>query len=99
MSACIDVETFHSISKVSGRNSIRAGPSYSALIQNVYPSKSKSFGKVFNLARCPGKSFGLKFIPNQSDLFRFMPKSVSELVQTYLSQSKKSVQSGLMQIG
>ena len=25
----------------------------------------------------PGQSFGLKFIPNQSDLFRFIPKSVS----------------------
>ena len=30
--------------------------------------------KVFNY---PGKSFGLKFIPNQSDSFRFIPKSVS----------------------
>ena len=26
----------------------------------------------------PGKSFGLKFIPNQSDLFRFIPESVSQ---------------------
>ena len=31
--------------------------------------------------RFPGNSFGLKFIPNQSDLFRFISKSVSELIR------------------
>ena len=44
----------------------------------------------------PGESFGLKFIPNQSDLFRFIPKSVSAPIQTHPSQSEKSFQSRLM---
>ena len=29
----------------------------------------------------PGENFGFEFIPNQSDLFRFIPKSVSELIR------------------
>ena len=29
----------------------------------------------------PGKSFGLKFIPNQSYLIRFIPKVISELIR------------------
>ena len=46
----------------------------------------------------PGKSFEFKFIPKQSDLFRFIPKSVSELIRTHPSQPEKSFQSRLMQI-
>ena len=34
------------------------------------------------------KSIGLKFIPNQSDLFRFISKSVSELIRLSPSQSE-----------
>ena len=45
----------------------------------------------------PCKSFGLKFIPNQSDLFRFIPKFVPKLCNS--SQSEKSFRSRLMQIG
>ena len=46
----------------------------------------------------PSKSFGLNFIPNQSDLFWFIPKSGSELIWTHPSQYEKSSQSCLMQI-
>ena len=42
----------------------------------------KCLGWVF----CPGKSFGLKFIPNQLDVFWFILKSVSILNATYPSQ-------------
>ena len=38
---------------------------------------------------CPGKSFGLKFIPRQSDSFRFIPKSVSAPIRTHSNQSEK----------
>ena len=44
----------------------------------------------------PGKSFGLKFIPSQSDSFRFIPKSVSAPIRTHSNQSEKSFQSRLM---
>ena len=44
----------------------------------------------------PGKRFGLKFIPRQSDLFRFIPKSVSAPTRTHSNQSEKSFQSRLM---
>ena len=36
-----------------------------------------------------GKSFSLEFISNELNLFRFIPKSVSELIATHPSQSKK----------
>ena len=49
------------------------------------------FGK-----RYPGNSFGLKFIPRQSDSFRFIPKSVSAPIRTPSNQSEKSFQSRLM---
>ena len=39
--------------------------------------------------RNPSKSFGLKFIPNQLDSFRFIQKSVSKLIQTHPSQFEK----------
>ena len=45
---------------------------------------------------CPGKSFGLNFIPNQSDLCRFIPKSVSAPIRTHPIQSEKSFQFRLM---
>ena len=44
----------------------------------------------------PGKSFGLKFIPSESDSFRFIPKSVPAPIRTHPSQSEKSFQSHLM---
>ena len=50
----------------------------------------------FCVALYPGKSFGLKFIPNQSDSFLFIPKSVSAPIRTHPSQSEKSFQSRLM---
>ena len=37
----------------------------------------------------PRENFGLKVTPNQSDLFRFIPKSVFELICTRPSQSDK----------
>ena len=43
----------------------------------------------FTICYLPGKSFELKFIPNQSDLFQFIAKSISELIQTYSSRSEK----------
>ena len=44
----------------------------------------------------PGKSFGLIFIPNKSDLFRIIPKYASRPIRTHQSQPKKSLQSRLM---
>ena len=49
-----------------------------------------------SLIRLPGKSFGLKFIPSQSDSFRFIPKSVSAPIRTHSNQSEKSFQSRSM---
>ena len=37
----------------------------------------------------PGKRFGLKFIPNQSDSFRFIPKSVSRQSELIRVNPKK----------
>ena len=39
--------------------------------------------------KCPGKCFGLKFIPRQSDSFWFIPKSVSAPIRTPSNQSEK----------
>ena len=47
----------------------------------------------------PGESIGLKFIPSQSELFRFIPKSVSEPVRIILNQSEKCFVSRFMKIG
>ena len=57
----------------------------------VSSSKSKAFA-----VKNPGKSFGLKFIPSQSDSFRFIPKSVSAPIRTHSNQSEKSFQSRSM---
>ena len=47
----------------------------------------------------PGESIGLKFIPSQSELFRFIPISVSEPMRIILNQSEKRFVSGLIKNG
>ena len=44
----------------------------------------------------PGESIGLKFIPSQSELFRFIPISVSEPMRIIPNQSEKRFVSRLM---
>ena len=58
------------------------------------------FGKIAILflaflEKFPGKSFGLKFILKQSDLFRLIPEFVSELIRF----NPIKFQSRSMQIG
>ena len=55
-----------------------------------------SMQKCFN-SYCPDKTFGLKLIPKQSHLFRFIPKSVgqSELIRVnsrFFNPNQNSVQ-------
>ena len=47
----------------------------------------------------PGESTGLKFIPSQSELFRFIPISVSEPMRIIPKQSDKRFVSRLMKNG
>ena len=47
----------------------------------------------------PGESIGLKFIPSQSELYRFIPISVSEPMRIIPNQSEKSFVSRLMKNG
>ena len=47
----------------------------------------------------PDESIGLKFIPSQSELFRFIPISVSEPVRIIPNQSEKRFVSRLMKNG
>ena len=49
--------------------------------------------------RYPGESIGLKFIPIQSELFRFIPVSVSEPMRIIPNQSEKRFISRLMENG
>ena len=51
------------------------------------------------LIRIPGESIGLKFIPSQSELFRFIPISVSESMRIIPNKSEKRVVSRLMKNG
>ena len=44
----------------------------------------------------PGERNGLKFIPSQSELFRFIPMSVSEPMRIILNQSEKRFVSRLI---
>ena len=53
----------------------------------LFKKKLESFSNHFETRS--GKSVGLKFIPNQSNLFRFIPKSVSALIRTHPSQSEE----------
>ena len=48
---------------------------------------------------CPSESIGLKFIPSQSELFRFIPISVSEPMRIIPNQSEKRFVSRLMKNG
>ena len=47
----------------------------------------------------PGESIGLKFISNQSELFRIIPISVSKPMRIILNQSEKRFVSRLMKNG
>ena len=47
----------------------------------------------------PGEDIGLKFIPSQSELFRFIPISVSEPMRIIPNQSEKRLLSRLMKNG
>ena len=49
-----------------------------------------------NFELCPSESIGLKFIPNQSELFRFIPISVSEPMRIIPNQSEKRLVSRLL---
>ena len=47
----------------------------------------------------PGESIGLKFIPSQLELFRFIPIFVSERMRIIANQSEKRFVSRLMKNG
>ena len=47
----------------------------------------------------PGESMGQEFIPSQSELFRFIPISVSEPIRIIPDQSEKRFVSRLMKYG
>ena len=47
----------------------------------------------------PGESIGLKFIPSQSELIRFIPISVSDPMRIILNQSERCFVSRLMKNG
>ena len=49
--------------------------------------------------RCPSESIGLKFIPSQSELFRFISISVSEPMRIIPNQSEKLFVSRFMKNG
>ena len=51
------------------------------------------------IKRYAGETVGLKFFPSQSELFRFIPISVSEPMRTILNQSDKHFVSRLIKIG
>ena len=53
---------------------------------------------VINSAH-PGESIGYEFIPNQSELIRFIPICVSESMRIIPKQSEKSFISRLMKNG
>ena len=57
----------------------------------------KSYGKIDTSN--PGESIGLKFIPSQLELFRFIPISVSEPMRIIPNQSEKCFISCLMKNG
>ena len=58
--------------------------------------KGICYSNKYNYA---GKSIGLKFITSQSELFRFIPISVSEPMRIFPKQSKKRFVSRLMKNG
>ena len=56
-------------------------------------------GKNKHFSPCRGESIGLKFIPSQSGLFRFIPISVSDPMRIIPNQSEKHFESRLMKNG
>ena len=58
-----------------------------------------SFGMEVIEESDPGESIGLKFISSQSEIFRFIPISVSEPMGIIPNQSEKRFVSRLMKIG
>ena len=51
------------------------------------------------MALSSGESIGFKFIPNESELFRAIPESVSEPFRVIRNQSEKRFLSRLMKNG
>ena len=54
---------------------------------------------ILKIYKSPGKSIGLKFIPSQLELFRFIPISVSEPMRIIPNQSEQLFVSRLMKNG
>ena len=58
-------------------------------LQIYYLTIDVSIGNIIKFIGYPAKSIGLKFILSQSELFRFIPISVSEPMRIIPNQSEK----------
>ena len=79
---------------VVGHSYICYGPLLYGATSVMYegkPDRTPDAAQYFRYLMLVPDNTRLKFIPTQSDLFRFIPKCVSEPVRTHASQSENSI--------